>query len=365
MNYYYQNENMERVGPIDEATFFGAAAAGAILPNALVWREGEPEWRRWADVAGIWIPLGMGAFPQPAAPAAATPECDRAVSPDVGMDGVFSDGWNVFKKNWGRIVGGACLISTPVVFFWVLVTALLVVVGNATISESVEIMANSEGPAEYTYEVTAFSEEERDDLEAGPAAISPALSVVAGPILVAVCLLITFLGTVYCYGLLKILRKEDAGEKVSFGTLFPFGRAFKKIPACAVVYFLEQGIPFLVVGVLAKVFEPIFAGADLVILLFYLVMLFLWVRLGFAFLVVFDTNNGPLSALKVSWQITSGQFWRSVAYGFVCTLIMVVCLAFSLGFAAIVVYPLGFLWYSTYYIKLMKTAKVAVPESVL
>ena len=49
MNWYYANGG-EKQGPVDQAVFDGLAAEGVIQHSTLVWREGLPEWQRYADI---------------------------------------------------------------------------------------------------------------------------------------------------------------------------------------------------------------------------------------------------------------------------------------------------------------------------
>ena len=97
MAYYYQNPGADRVGPIDEVSFFAHANAGAIFPNALVWREGEEAWQVWANVASAWM------NGEASVPAVAEEEDedgareDGLISADVGMDSFFGNAWeNLF-----------------------------------------------------------------------------------------------------------------------------------------------------------------------------------------------------------------------------------------------------------------------------
>lgn len=188
MDYYYQNPNSVCVGPLDEATFFAHATAGAILFNALVWRSGEENWAPWASVAAAWMSSEGGVPAGAECGADEDTEDGEVISDDLGIGSLFGEAWEIFKRHWGKFV-----------FFGLIGSALS--------------FASEAGRAWLDFARESSGEE----LAAG---ITPAvivLSLLSGVVSVGLTL-----------GALKIARKEDTGTPAGFGDIFPIGRMFVK-----------------------------------------------------------------------------------------------------------------------------------------
>ena len=342
MDYYYQNPGAERVGPIDEATFFMHANAGAIFPNALVWREGEEPWQVWANVASAWT-NGDACVP------AITEEEDESgdsevglISADVGTDSFFGNAWEIFKRHWGKFILSGMLMGV----------LTMISEGGNTWIDSCE-RAGEALPAGVVF---------------GVVSVSFIFSVISGAL---------------SFGYLKITRKEDAGEEVRLGDIFPLGRCLRKM-----FKFLGSGLIFMLITIPIYLLMtlPILVGMELsdtgydlssegsfllfavfMITLFggFALLLWLMARLLFVFMFVFDTDCGVFDAFKASWRITRGRFFRTFGYGVLTSLILVFGTLFTLGLGAILLVPLSVIWFAVYYIKLCKTCETEIPESSL
>lgn len=339
MAYYYQNPGADRVGPIDEVSFFAHANAGAIFPNALVWREGEEAWQVWANVASAWM------NGEASVPAVAEEEDeggaseDGLISADVGMDSFFGNAWEIFKRHWGKFILSGMLTGGLV---------MLAEGGNAWVDSRER--AGDALP---------------DGVVFGVAAVSFVFSVISG---------------VLGCGYLKITRKEDAGAEVRLGDIFPLGRCLRKM-----FKFLGAGLIYMLIVIpiyLLMVFpmieplalslvgnvEPSLAEILVALAAFFsgfASLTWLMLRLLFVFMFVFDTDCGVFGAFKASWRITRNRFWRTFGYGVLTYLIFVFGVLFTLGFGAILLMPLAGIWFIVYYIKLCKTCEYDIPESRL
>ena len=330
MDYYYQNPNSARVGPLDEATFFAHANAGTILFNELVWRSGEENWAPWVNVAAAWM---SGSVP---AEAESGEDEDEVISDDLGLDSLFGDAWEIFKRNWGKFV-----------FFGLICSAL------SFASEAGRVVLDFD------------RESSGEELVAGiiPAVI--VLSLLSGVVSAGLPL-----------GALKIARKEDAGTPVVFGDIFPIGRMFVKFLkflGVGCVWFAGGIVVYFPLAVLslagAGASEAGVAGAVLWMAFLLLVegplLIWLFTRLAFVAYFIFDTDCGVFAAFKASWRATRGKFWRTFGYGVLSALLVMFGSLFTLGVGAILLIPLGAVWYAVYYVKLCKNCDDALPESTL
>ncbi len=331
MDYYYQNPNSVRVGPLDEATFFAHANAGTVLFNALVWRSGEENWVPWANVAAAWM-SGEGGVP-------AGTENGKVISDDLGIDSLFGEAWEIFKRHWGKFV-----------FFGLICSVL------SFASEAGRVWLD-------------FARESSgEELASG---IIPAVIVLS--------LLSGVVSTGLTFGALKIVRKEDAGTSAGVGDIFPLGRMFVKFlkffgVACiwfaggVVAYF--PLVMFFVVGTTGTD-DPSGGGvAALIGSAFFLfvelpLLIWLFTRLAFVAYFIFDTDCGVFAAFKASWRATRGKFWRTFGYGVLSALLVAFGSLFTLGLGAILLIPLGAVWYAVYYVKLCKNCDDVLPESTL
>ena len=67
MQYYFLNENNQRVGPVDVSSF----TAYGVRPETYVWREGLLSWERAGslpELSGLWRSAPQPYAPQPYAP---------------------------------------------------------------------------------------------------------------------------------------------------------------------------------------------------------------------------------------------------------------------------------------------------------
>lgn len=335
MDYYYQNPNSDRVGPLDEATFFAHANAGTILFNALVWRSGEENWAPWANVAAAWM-SSEGGVPDEAE---SGDDEDEVISDDLGIDSLFGDAWEIFKRHWGKFILSGMLTGGLV---------MLAEGGNAWVDSRER--AGDALP---------------DGVVFGVAAVSFVFSVISG---------------VFGCGYLKITRKEDAGAEVRLGDIFPLGRCLRKM-----FKFLGAGLIYMLIVIpiyLLMVFpmieplalslvgnaEPGLAEIFVALAAFFsgfALLTWLMLRLLFVFMFVFDTDCGVFGAFKASWRITRNRFWRTFGYGVLSALLVMFGSLFTLGLGAILLIPLGAVWYAVYYVKLCKNCDDALPESTL
>ena len=338
MDYYYQNPNSARVGPLDEATFFAHATAGTILFNALVWRSGEENWAPWANVAAAWM-SGAGGVPAGAECGAdEDTEDGEVISDDLGIDSLFGEAWEIFKRHWGKFV-----------FFGLICSALS--------------FASEAGRAWLDFARESSGEE----LAAGiiPAVI--VLSLLSGVVSAGLTL-----------GALKIARKEDTGTPAGFGDIFPIGRMvvkFLKFLGAGCVWFTGGFVAYFPLVMLvvsgAGTDDPSGSAVAAVLgaaffLFIELPLLILFVtRLAFVAFFIFDTDCGVFAAFKASWRATRGKFWRTFGYGVLSALLVMFGSLFTLGLGAILLIPLGAVWYAVYYVKLCKNCDDALPESTL
>jgi uncharacterized RDD family membrane protein YckC len=77
---WYYATGSERVGPLDEAAFRAAVAAGVVTDQTLVWREGMADWQPWGSIPGH---MSAAAAPQMAA--APTPQVAGASPAGQGV----------------------------------------------------------------------------------------------------------------------------------------------------------------------------------------------------------------------------------------------------------------------------------------
>lgn len=368
-DYYYCNPGSEKVGPLDEETFFGSASAGLISAGAVVWRSGEADWRAWADVAAAWTSArGNAASPE------TSDEPEELISADVGTESVFSDAWTIFKKHWGKFVLVGLIAWASMLFSC---TSDLVGEYSSARLGGTSVVGNV-GAADFAGAGTSEEEEEAsaagfsDDGGGEPRVVLTETRSVfgaAGAAPSAVSLLLSVVLCIFSFGFLKIVRKEDAGTPVSFGDLFPLGRCLRKL-----LKFIGLGLVFFAAaGALGGgVCLPLFLSdatallitvcADVVLLCAIFV---LGPRFAFAFNFLFEADCGVFESLRASWRITRGRFWRTLGFFILFYLIAFFGITFTLGFGAIVLYPLFALWLYVYYVKLCKTTDADVPASVL
>lgn len=334
MDYYYQNPNSARVGPLDEATFFAHANAGTILFNALVWRSGEENWAPWANVAAAWM-SSEGGVPDEAE---SGDDEGEVISDDLGIDSLFGDAWEIFKRHWGKFV-----------FFGLICSALS--------------FASEAGRAWLDFARESSGEE----LAAGiiPAVI--VLSLLSGVVSAGLPL-----------GALKIARKEDTGTRAGFGDIFPIGRMFVKFLkflGVGCVWFAGVFVAYFPLAVFAVSLAEAGDSADgvataalgtaFLLLVGAPLLIWLFTRLAFVAYFIFDTDCGVFVAFKASWRATRGKFWRTFGYGVLSALLVMFGSLFTLGLGAILLIPLGAVWYAVYYVKLCKNCDDALPESTL
>lgn len=365
MDYYYQNSNGERVGPLDEKTFFESAGAGLISAGALVWRSGEDAWRVWADVASAWTNGGGNAPEEREAPR------KELISADVGAESVFSEAWAIFKKHWGKLVFVGLFAWASMLFSCT--SELASGFSGEAYDDAIFCEISDDGNAAADFAdagtvdedaVPAVSSDDEGEPMVVMTDIRPSFGA-ADAGLFAVSFLLEIILGIFVFGILKIVRKTDAGTPVSFGDLFPLGRCLRKLPKFIGLWFvlvvlagaLGVGIclPLLVTSVFAAV----------VVLVALCAFFVLAPRLVFAIDLLFDTDCGVFESLRASWRITRGRFWRTLGFGILFYAIAFFCSAFTLSFGAIALYPLFALWTSVYYVKLCKTADADVPASVL
>ena len=330
MDYYYKNPDAERVGPLDESTFFEHAAVGMFSAETLVWRGGETEWARWSDVAEAW---SAGCVPE------LPPPETSPVSADVGVDSLFGDSWTIFKAHWGKFLFAGIVCSA---------FSLL------------------SGGAEALLRIAVAGSEESGALPpVGALALCSALMLV-----------LWALGNVFYLGVVKIVSREAAGKPVRFGDVFPLGRALMKLPKFVglslVALLIVLPIYFLFVVFLAAMFDTdvigLFSGALVVLLgaaAAWGVLGYLGLRFMFAWLFIFETDCGVFASLSASWSVTRGRFWRTLGYGVLTTLMLWFGILCTFGLGAVALLPLSMIWLTVYYLKLRRTCAVPVPAGTL
>jgi len=82
MQWYYANDN-QRLGPVSEEEFQRLVAFGSVRADTLVWRQGLPNWVRYAEIAGSIPPPLTGAA---AVPLSGTPAAGAAYPSAVGTE---------------------------------------------------------------------------------------------------------------------------------------------------------------------------------------------------------------------------------------------------------------------------------------
>ena len=329
MDYYYKKPDAERVGPLDESTFFEHAAVGMFSAETLVWRSGETEWARWGDVAEAWSAGCVPALP---------PTETSPVSADVGVDSLFGDSWKIFKAHWGKFLFAGIGCSA---------ISLLSTFVDAMVQSSVSV--SEEPPPSY-----------------GALALC-----------VSLFLAIWALGNALYLGVVKITSLEATGKPVRFGDVFPLGRALMKLPKVVglflvallivlPIYFLFVVFLLSTIGGADVLCSP--SGASVVLLgaaAVWGVLGYLGLRFMFAWLFIFETDCGVFASLSASWRITRGHFWRTLGYGVLTTLMLWFGVLCTFGLGAVALLPLNTIWLTVYYLKLRRVCAVPVPAGTL
>jgi uncharacterized membrane protein len=106
-------------------------------------------------------------------------------------------------------------------------------------------------------------------------------------------LLVIIYGSFFAGGLIKIFLAFCDGSNPQFSDLFSKTNLFWKFLCAHVIVFVACGI-------------------GLVLLV--LPGLFLAIRFSFYAPAIADRNLGPIEALKYSWEITAGRFWKLVLF---------------------------------------------------
>lgn len=293
-----------------------------------------------------------------------TPEM---ISADVGIAGVFSDSWKIFRKFWGRFVLVGVLVWLTVLF---------------PVAADEFVSADFSEPDE---EVSFFGEAEPENGVAGtfPNGGNAAERIGAGTrddeadggcgtsdsasdALTVACLSFAYfagvglLVGVFSMGILSTVRKADAGTPISRGDLFPLRRCLRRLWKIVVLSlaWLVLAVAFYM-SFIALAFMASAAAFPVLLgnILFWVASLAAFVRFGFAGFVLFDTDCGVFAALRASRRMTRGRFRRTLGFGL---------LFHSAAFlGAILLFPLLFVWVSVYYIKLVKTTGADVPAVAL
>lgn len=298
-------------------------------------------------------------------------DAPEMISADVGIAGVFSDSWKIFRKFWGRFVFVGVLV-------WL--TALF------------PVAAGEFGRADFSAadeEISFFDEAEPENGVAGtfPDDGNAAERIGAGTrggeadggcgtsdsasgALTVACLSFAYfagvglLVGVFSMGILSTVRKADAGTPISRGDLFPLRRCLRRLwkivvlslvwLVLAVVFYMS----FIALAFMASAAAfPVLLGN----ILFLVASLAAFVRFGFAGFVLFDTDCGVFAALRASLRMTRGRFRRTLGFGLLFHSAAFLGAAFPPGLGAILLFPLLFVWVSVYYVKLVKTTGADVP----
>ncbi len=156
-----------------------------------------------------------------------------------------------------------------------------------------------------------------------------------GAIILSIVLGLVILGLAVWYGshytlqALKIIRKETGSvePKASFGKIpgailiaILQGLATVAIPLIATIAFAGASFAALFGGGVDSL-RTLNAGLGLLVLLSFIPAIFLGVRLQFSGTTFLDQGKRGLEALKSSWKMTDGRFWKILGVLFVFFLV--------------------------------------------
>lgn len=144
-------------------------------------------------------------------------------------------------------------------------------------------------------------------------------------------ILAVWYGTHYTLQALKIVRKESGSvePKASFGKVpgailiaILQGLATVAIPLVAIIAFAGASVAsFFGGGADVDGFRSLNAGLGFLMVLSFIPAIFLGVRLQFSGTTFLDQGKRGLEALKSSWKMTDGRFWKTLGVLFVFFLV--------------------------------------------
>lgn len=108
-------------------------------------------------------------------------------------------------------------------------------------------------------------------------------------------------GSFFTGGLISIVLAFQDGSQPQFSLLFSKTNQFWKYIVAHIVASLACGLGFVLL---------VIPG------------LFLMVKIGFYPAAIAERNDGPIAAMKYSWQITSGHFWKLVLFNLAIMVIL-------------------------------------------
>ncbi len=318
MNWFYADNGQQR-GPISEAEFDSLVAAGSIQPSTLVWHEGMPAWKPFAEARPVASPTG-GPPPTPGeTPAGAAA---GGVVCSVCGKGFAEDQIIRFGPT---IVCGGC---KPVFLQRLREGATTPTNASAGTLSTAELLATD-------YETDIGGDLGRSweifKADAG--------TIIGASVLVGLCLfaggIIPFIGPIIQIvlggpllgGLWLFFARKARGESPTIGDAFSgFGPKFLPL-------FLAYLIPILItIGVIAVVVGGMlligFSGAAatgasgsravvglgmgafiVVLVLAYLALIFLQICWGFALPLVIDKGLNFWPAMELSRKVVMKHFW--------------------------------------------------------
>lgn len=158
----------------------------------------------------------------------------------------------------------------------------------------------------------------------------------------------SLLGNIYTVFLSVVLFKAIAAQAEEERTSLFDLIAASPLPAIfLVVLSLILGLLGLVAGIVTAIFLPLIAPllphvvTVAVLIGIALLILFLYVRLGFTPLAIILRDQGPIHALMYSWRVTSGHFFAVLLTLILSAIFPFLCMA-AIGYAIYVGIPLYF-----------------------